>query len=97
MNAIPQMQGNCPSTKIAPVPGRMTEIDASLGALQDRIESLGIKISPALNEATPCDPSTPRPTLPPSASQIEASLYNFNQRIEQMVDDVSRLIDRAAL
>ena len=97
MNAIPQMQGQCLSPKIAPVPGRMTEIDASLGALQDRIESLSIKVSPALNEATPCDPTKPRPTLPPSASQIEAALYNFNQRIEQMVDDVNRLIDRIAL
>lgn len=97
MNGIPQTQDNCLSAKIAPVPGRMTEIDASLGALQDRIESLSIKISPALNEATPCDPSKPRPTIPPSASQIEASLYNFNQRIEQMVDDVNRLIDRVAI
>ena len=94
-----QMSGTVATgiAKIAAVPGRMTEIDASLGALRDRIETLGIKISPALTEYVPSDPSPQQATLPPSASQIEASLYNFNQRIESMIDDVNRLIGRCAL
>lgn len=83
--------------RAAEIPRRMADIDASLSALQGRIESIGIKISPALTESVPSDPSLMQATLPPSTSQIEASLYNFNQRIESMIDDVNRLIGRCAL
>lgn len=100
MNHIQGMPANQLATgipKTPEIPRRMADIDASLAALQDRIEGLGIKISPALNESAPSDPLPVQANLPPSASQIDASLYNFNQRIESMIDDVNRLIGRCAL
>lgn len=96
---IAAMPANPLNTKTAEIPRRMAYIDASLDALQNRLADLGIRISPALREASPPSDGTPpaQLNLPPSASQIEADLYNFNQRIEGAIACINHLNERIAL
>lgn len=93
------MPANQLSTKTAEIPRRLADIDASLDALQNRLADLGIRISPALREASPpSDCAAPMQlNLPPSASQIEAALYSFNQRIENAIATINHLNERIAL